>query len=154
MTCFFPSPSRRPLLVFAEETEPETVGIIGTISSLIFLALNSNSQRSRSLRAHPHMRVTLIMVGLSTTEAAIKIKQFKGRKKSFLKVSVKFLSAIMGPEMGASILWTPGKMRSFCKEKTHVLKIPRLRGGIFGFFFWGGGECRFYFYGRADCSDI
>ena len=27
-------------------------------------------------------------------------------------VSVKFLSAILGPEMGASILWTPGKMRS------------------------------------------
>ena len=22
-----------------------------------------------------------------------------------------------------------------------------------GFFFWGGGECRFYFYGRADFSE-
>ena len=31
-------------------------------------------------------------------------------------VSVKFLSAILGPEMGASILWTPGKMRSFCRK--------------------------------------
>ena len=30
-----------------------------------------------------------------------------------LLVSAKFLSAILGPEMGASILWTPGKMRSF-----------------------------------------
>ena len=42
-------------------------------------------------------------------------------------------------------------MRSFCR-KTHVHKIPRFRGG--GYFgFWGGGECRFYFYGRADFSD-
>ena len=40
--------------------------------------------------------------------------------------------------MGASILWTPGKMRSFCR-KNHVHKIPRFRGGVFGFFFWGGG---------------
>ena len=32
-------------------------------------------------------------------------------------VSVKFLSAILGPEMGASILWTPGKMRFFCRKK-------------------------------------
>ena len=63
-------------------------------------------------------------------------------------VSVKFVSAILGPEMGAPILWTPGKMRSFCR-KNHVRKIPLFWGG----FFWGGGECRFYFYGRADFSD-
>ena len=31
-------------------------------------------------------------------------------------LSVKFVSAILGPEMGASILWTPGKMRSFCQK--------------------------------------
>ena len=40
--------------------------------------------------------------------------------------------------------------------KKHVHKIPPFRGGgVFGFFFWGGGgwECRFYFYGRADFSD-
>ena len=60
-------------------------------------------------------------------------------------VSVKFVSAILGPEMGAPILWTPGKMRSFCR-KNHVRKIP---------LFWGGGgKCRFYFYGRADFSEI
>ena len=29
--------------------------------------------------------------------------------------------------------------------KTHVHKIPRLRGGLFWFWFWG--ECRFYFMG-------
>ena len=76
-------------------------------------------------------------------------------KNSFFRkilVSVKFVSAILGPEMGASILWTPGKMRSFCR-KTHVHKIPRLGGGYFGF--WGGGGvCRFYFYGHADFSDF
>ena len=39
----------------------------------------------------------------------------KGFRKSLL-VSVKFVSAILGPEMGAPILWTPGKMRSFCRK--------------------------------------
>ena len=32
-------------------------------------------------------------------------------------VSVKFVSAILGPEMAAPILWTPGKMRPFCRKK-------------------------------------
>ena len=64
-------------------------------------------------------------------------------------VSVKFLSAILGPEMAARILWTPGKMRPFYR-KSHVHKIPRFRGGgILGL--GGRGEkCRFYFYGRED----
>ena len=50
-------------------------------------------------------------------------------------VSVKFVSAILGPEMAAPILWTTGKMRSFCR-KNNVHKIP-FRGGVF----WvlGGG---------------
>ena len=30
------------------------------------------------------------------------------------------------------------------------VKFPFLVGGVFG---GGGGECRFYFYGRADFSD-
>ena len=67
-------------------------------------------------------------------------------------VSVKFVSAILGPEMGASILWTPGKMLSFCR-KTMSIKFLVLEGGggILGFG-WGG-ECRFYLYGRADFSE-
>ena len=66
-------------------------------------------------------------------------------------VSIKFVSAILGPEMAAPILWAPGKMRSFCR-KTYVHKIPRFRrGGSFGF---GGGECRFNFYGRGNFSDV
>ena len=61
-------------------------------------------------------------------------------------MSVKLLSAILGPEMGASILWTPGKMRSFCR-KNNVHKIPLFReGGIFGFFL-GGGRADFIFMG-------
>ena len=48
-------------------------------------------------------------------------------------VSVTFVSVILGPEMGAPILWTPGKLRSFCR-KNHVRKIP-----LFWGVFWGGG---------------
>ena len=47
-------------------------------------------------------------------------------------VSVKFVSAILGPEMAAPILWAPAKMRSFC-GKTYVHKIPRFRVG-WGYF--------------------
>ena len=68
-------------------------------------------------------------------------------------VSVKFLSAILGPEMGASILWTPGKMRSFCRKNLHVHKIPRFTGGYFGVFLGGGGSADFIFMG-ADFSDL
>ena len=66
-------------------------------------------------------------------------------------VSVKFVSAILGAEMAASIY---GRLEKcvLSAGKTHVHKIPRSRGGVF----WvlGGGECRFYFYGRADFSDF
>ena len=63
-------------------------------------------------------------------------------------MSVKFVSAILGPAMAAPILWTPGKMRSFCRKNLHVHKILRFGGGGLG-----GGECRFYFYGREDFSE-
>ena len=59
-------------------------------------------------------------------------------------VSVNFLSAILGPEMAAPILWAPGKMRSFLQEKTMSIQFLLLGGGISGL--GGGGECRFYFY--------
>ena len=54
-------------------------------------------------------------------------------------VSVKSLSAILGPEMGAPILWTPGKNAFFLQEKPMSIKFLVLgRGGVF----WvlGGGE--------------
>ena len=50
-------------------------------------------------------------------------------------VSVKFVSAILGPEMAAPILWAPGKMRSFCRKKAMSVKIPPFKGGGV----WGGG---------------
>ena len=61
-------------------------------------------------------------------------------------VSVKFFSAILGPEMAAPILWTPGKMRSFCR-KNHVHKIRVLGGGVYFGFFGGGGSADFIFMG-------
>ena len=54
-------------------------------------------------------------------------------------VSAKFVSEILGPEMGAPILWAAGIFAFFLQENLHVHKIPRFRGGvgILGFF-WGG----------------
>ena len=54
-------------------------------------------------------------------------------------VSVKFLSAILGPGMAAPILWTPGKMRPFCRKNHHVHKILVLGGGHPPNFTAGGG---------------
>ena len=63
-------------------------------------------------------------------------------------MSVKFLSAILGPEMAAPILWAPGKMRPFCR-KNHVHKTPRFRGrgGVIWVLGGGGGKCRCIFMG-------
>ena len=62
-------------------------------------------------------------------------------------MSVKFVSAIVGPEMGAPILWTPGKSAVFLQEKTHVHKIPRFRGGGILGFGGGGGSADYIFMG-------
>ena len=61
-------------------------------------------------------------------------------------VSVKFLSATLGPEMGASILWTPGKKRSFCRKKPMSIEFLVLGGGILGLG-GGGGSADFIFMG-------
>ena len=60
------------------------------------------------------------------------------------------MSAILGPEMAAPILWTPGKYAFFLQKNLHVHKIPRFGGG---FWVWGGGGGRFYFYGHGDFSE-
>ena len=68
------------------------------------------------------------------------------------------MSAILGPEMAAPILWTPGKNAFFLQESLHVHKIPRLGGG--GFWVWGwGGSADFIFMGagiflREDCNSL
>ena len=69
-------------------------------------------------------------------------------------VSVKFLSAILGPEMAAPILWAPGKNAFFLQEKTMSIKFLLLGGGggILGFL--GGGVPILFFYGCEDFSDL
>ena len=52
-------------------------------------------------------------------------------------VSVKFVSAILGPEMGAPVLWTPGKNAFFLQEKPMSIKFLVFGGGG-GFWTWGG----------------
>ena len=53
-------------------------------------------------------------------------------------MSVKFLSAILGPEMAAPILWTPGKM---------PFPAGKPRGGVFWDLGGGGGSADFIFMG-------
>ena len=63
-------------------------------------------------------------------------------------MSVKFASAILGPEMAAPILWTPGKNAFFRQGNLQVHKIPRFGGeGDFGF--GGGGSADFIFMGAG-----
>ena len=66
-------------------------------------------------------------------------------------MSVKFLSAILGQEMAAPILWTPGKCVRSAGKAMSIKFLVLGGGGYFGF--WGGGSGRFYFYGREDFSD-
>ena len=55
-------------------------------------------------------------------------------------MSVKCLPAILGPEMGAPIVWTPGIFAFFLQETLHAHKIPRFKeGGGYYVFFGGGG---------------
>ena len=62
-------------------------------------------------------------------------------------MSVKFVSAILGPEMAAPILWTPGKDALFLQEKPMSIKF-RVLGGVV---FWvlGGGSADFIFMGAG-----
>ena len=59
-------------------------------------------------------------------------------------MSVKFVSAILGPEMAAPILWTPGKKNSVLSAGKPVsVKFLLFRGGLGG----GGGSADFIFMG-------
>ena len=59
-----------------------------------------------------------------------------------------FLSAILGPEMAAPILWVPRISVFFLQENLHVHKIPCFRGGVFWVWF-GGGSADFIFMGAG-----
>ena len=61
-------------------------------------------------------------------------------------MSVKFVSAILGPEMAAPILWTPGKKKNILSAgKPMSIKFCVLGGGFGGV--WGGGSADFIFMG-------
>ena len=64
-------------------------------------------------------------------------------------VSVKFSVRNSGAGNGCANFMGTSKKGVLSARKSHVHKIPRLGGGGV---FWGlgGGECRFYFYGRED----
>ena len=60
------------------------------------------------------------------------------RKSEKILVSVKFLSAILGPEMAAPILWAPGSFWFFLVETPVPIKFIVL-GGRSRVFWKGGG---------------
>ena len=63
-------------------------------------------------------------------------------------MSIKFLPAILGPEMAAPILWAPGIFWFFLLENPRAHKIPPVMGGgVLGFFRRGGGRADFIFMG-------
>ena len=70
----------------------------------------------------------------------------RGCSHQKILVSVKFVSATLGPEMAAPILWTPGKMPSFCRKTSMSIKILVLGGGDWGL---GGGSADFIFMGAG-----
>ena len=66
-------------------------------------------------------------------------------------VSVKFVSAILGPEMAAPILWAPGENAPLSADNLHAIKFLVLGGrGDFGF---GGGGVPILFLWARDFSD-
>ena len=67
-------------------------------------------------------------------------------------VSVKFFVRNSGAGNGCANFMGPWKNAFFLQDKAMSIKFLVL-GGVFWFFFVGGGECRFYFYGREDFSD-
>ena len=86
------------------------------------------------------------MIGRQNVEAQTVRKTRTFKCQNFRKV--KFMSAILGPEMAAPILWAPRISAFFLQENLHVHKIPRFwgGGGILGL---GGGKCRFFFMGAG-----
>ena len=66
----------------------------------------TNRQRARPLRTRPHKRVTLIMVGLFTTEATIKSKHYR-REEFILMEKHMFLKTVTNNHTTAP--WGDGK---------------------------------------------
>ena len=96
---------------------------------------------SRFLQRYFSYRAILVAIVLQNSFVLV----FYGVSRNFKKilVSVKFVSAILGPEMGAPILWTPGKC-VLSAGKTMSVKFPFFGGGFWG---GGGGSADFIFMG-------
>ena len=71
--------------------------------------------------------------------------------RKILLVSVKLFVRNSGAGNGCANFMGTWKKCVVSAGKTRVHKIPPFRGG--GVLGRGGGECRFYFYGREDFSD-
>ena len=63
-------------------------------------------------------------------------------------MSIKFLRAILGPEMAAPILWAPRKIAFFQQANPMPVKFLVLGGGLF-WVFGGGGSADFIFMGAS-----
>ena len=63
-------------------------------------------------------------------------------------MSVKYLSAIQGPEVAAPILWAREKMRSFCRKTSMSIKFLVLGGRVF-WVLGGVGSADFIFMGAG-----
>ena len=76
-----------------------------------FSSFLSNCERARPLRTRPHKRVTLIMIGLFTTEATIKIKHFRGEELILMEKHM-LLALVADGQTAAS--W--GEEKNNCKH--------------------------------------
>ena len=77
---------------------------------------------------------------------------FRKRLDRKILVSIKCFVRNSGAGNGCTNFMGAWKNAFFLQKKTHAHQIPRFFGGVF----WAlaGGECRFYFYGREDFSDL
>ena len=155
VTFFFPSPSRRPLLVFADFPDlcyskgqcPISMPYIQSgrnwrvVCQRVVLT-NACALTCRFLcrfPPHPH------------PPHPLPFPSFSQKKRDVHKTS----PVILGPKMAAPILWAPGIFGFFLLENAMPIKFLLLGGGVLGFFRRGGGwKCQFYFYGRRDSSDF
>ena len=86
--------------------------------------------------------VCLICVISPFSNGAVQIHQKNPRvRKSFVRNSGAGNGCVNFMDAWKSVLYA---------GKNHVHKIPRFRGGGVFWVLGAGGECRFYFYGRAD----
>ena len=89
------------------------------------------------------------------TDLCFLVLGLSGHQALFRKILVSVKVSVRnsgGPEMAAPILWAPGKC-VLSAGKAISIKFLVSGGGVFGVL-GGGGECRFYFYGREDFSEL